>query len=128
MLSHVVDLAKVESVTDLCRIGSLNCVRNAQMRDADQTRPATAPVVVASWDVPDGKSDNAVQQGGRMLEVCGIDGKGKAYHSQMLFFGSDLDHFTVFEPTYWTNMNISTSLSGPPSASPGSEWAGCPSA
>jgi hypothetical protein len=128
MFSTVVDRAKTESIADLCKVGSLNCVRNAQTRNADQTRPTTAPVVVASWDVPDSGSGDAIQQGGRLLEVCGVDGQGKAYQSQMLFFGSDVDHFTVFEPTYWTNMTISNSLSGPPSASPGLEWASCPSA
>lgn len=122
-LARIVSLAEAKDFSALCTHGSLNCAQNLKDLDAAATVPTTAPIVVGSSDVP----DKDPYQGGRLLEVCGLDGAGKAYRSSLLFFGTD-DQFTVIEALYWTSMGYSGSgLAEATSASPGPEWATCPS-
>jgi hypothetical protein len=123
-LAHIVNLAEAKDFSALCSHGSLNCDQNLKDLDAAATVPTTAPLVVGSRDVP----DKDRYQGGRLLEVCGLDGAGKAYRSSLLFFGTD-DQFTVIEPLYWTSMGYSEPqlAEATTSASRGPEWATCPS-
>ncbi len=123
-LGRLVSLAEAKDFTALCSHGSLNCEQNLKDFDAQSTVPSTAPTVVGSRDVPD--QDRS--QGGRLLEVCGLDGSGQAYRSNVLFFGN-VDNFTVIDALYWTPITFSEATLAPASsaAMTGPEWAGCPS-
>ena len=66
--------------------------------------------------------------GGVLFYLCGLDGRGQPYHSQMLVFqkpeGTGL---TAMEPVFWGSLTID----GPPVAEPkptdaDGVWQGCP--
>jgi hypothetical protein len=123
-LAKLVTLAAAGDYTGLCAHGSLNCMQNFKDFTAGDTVPSTAPIVVGSWDVP----DQGQKQGGRLLEVCGLNGDGKAYRSSHLFYGLD-DQFTVIEALYWVPIDFISGdiISGTAEPSRASEWSVCPS-
>jgi hypothetical protein len=126
-LARVVADAATQDIPTLCKIGSLNCLRLAQDSHAAERKPQTPPTVVGTSDVPDAQHEGGgVDQGGRLLEVCGLDGQGKQYRSRLLFFGSDVDHFTVFEPIFWVGTNVQASSAAYSTTSVGAEWDMCP--
>jgi hypothetical protein len=121
-LSRLTALARSGDFETLCQHGTLNCQHNLAALNAAISVPSTAPLVVGSRDVADG----AQTQGGRVLEVCGLDGAGQAYRNEILFFGT-ADDFTAIEALYWAIGFSESSIAG---SSPtfGPEWGVCPSA
>jgi hypothetical protein len=81
----------------------------------------TPPIVVGSRDGPDG----AQTQGGRALQVCGLDGTGRSYKNDILFFGT-ADDFTAIEAVYWVIGFSESHVAAATDPSPGPEWSTCP--
>ena len=128
-LSRVVAVATTGDLAALCKLGPGTCAKLAVTTHAADKLPSGAPTVVGSSDVPSSSdSSGATLQGGRLLEVCGLDGQGHGYRTRLLFFGSDVDHFTVIEPLYWTGVGWeATSNAAASTSDNGSEWENCPS-
>jgi hypothetical protein len=120
-LARLAELARSGDIETLCKHGTLLCKENADDFDAAVTAPSTPPLVVGSRDVADG----AQTQGGRALKVCGLDGTGRAYRNEILFFGT-ADDFTAIEALYWAIGFSESPIAGPSDASPGPEWSACP--
>jgi hypothetical protein len=123
-LANIVALAKSGDFSGLCGHGSANCEWNLENLGARSTVPLSDPLVVGSRDV----ADDGDSQGGRLLEVCGLDGAGTAYRSSLLLFGAGGD-FTAIEALYWTSITYTESHLAEASVETksGPEWAGCPS-
>jgi hypothetical protein len=100
-LQTIVDLAQRQDWAGLCDHGGQECQTQLSKLHATTTAPKTAPTVLLPVDVPDQTSGNGVAQGGRLLEVCGLDGSGDAYDTRVLFFGHPSD-FTVIGALFWT--------------------------
>jgi hypothetical protein len=100
-LQTIVDLAAHQDWSGLCDHGGSECQIQLVKLHATTTAPRSAPTMLSSTDVPDQTSGNGVVQGGRLLDVCGIDGAGNLYNTRLLFFGSPSD-FTVIGALFWT--------------------------
>lgn len=54
---------------------------------------------------------------GRVLVICGTDGRGRPYRSEMLVF-RDGSGLRAINPIFWDNMAIATGTVNPPTATP----------
>ena len=101
-LSQAVELARAGRWEDLCAIGSANCER--ALADAGKEAvPLDPPTVRRTWLV----NSTAEAVGGRVLEVCGVDGRNEPYVTEILVFrlGSET---RAIEPVYWSGIVIAT--------------------
>jgi hypothetical protein len=124
-LSQILDIARTKDFKALCWHGTAQCADNVVSLDAAATIPTTAPLVVGSRDVADANDNGTFYQGGRLLEVCGLDGEGTPYKANVLFFGTDAN-FLAFEPYFWTGMSFTESRVVGPTPTAGPEYAVCP--
>lgn len=115
-LQTIVGLALHQDWTGLCDHGGLECQSQLSKLQATATAPKSAPTVISSVDVPDQTSGNGVVQGGRILEVCGLDGVGNQYSTRLLFFGHPSD-FTVIGALFWTGAGYGGSTTATETAS-----------
>lgn len=101
-LARLVDLAGQGEFEELCGLGDGNCERHLEMAGIESV-PPEPPTVVASRLVADDPSSGAV--GGWVLTLCGIDGRGQDYRSEMLIF-RDGDGLRAINPVYWDGVMI----------------------
>lgn len=113
VVQTLVSRAMSEDWAGLCAMSDANCQQQLVRLGAGETVPSTAPVVLGTTDVPDSTQGGGQAQGGRRVDLCGLDRAGKAYRSSMLIFGSD-DHPTVISPIYWVSGGYSASNVAPP--------------
>jgi hypothetical protein len=115
-------LARAGDFTRLCALGGGNC---QQILDGAGPVPDAPPTVIGSRVVepthlPDGNWD----VGGRVLAVCGIDGRGQPYRSEVIVF-QDGPTLRIIEPVYWSGYSIGDAASPVTPASP-EPIGGCP--
>ena len=117
-LQTIVGFAQHQDWTGLCAHGGLECQNQLSELHATTTVPKSAPTVLSSIDVPDQSSGNGVAQGGRLVDVCGIDGAGNPYNTRLLFFGHP-SSFTVIGALFWTGAGYGGSTTATQAATPG---------
>lgn len=112
-LATAVGLARSGSWEELCALGGGNCEETLNDAGRDAV-PADGPIVLATWLVTSTPAgDGRVNQGGRILEVCGIDGRDRPYRTQMLVF-REAEKLIAIEPIYWSGMTVASgSVVGP---------------
>jgi hypothetical protein len=100
---EVVDLVERGGVHSICTLGSGTCAHD--LRNADLTAvPGTLPSVVGTRVVaPDG----IWLVGGRVLEVCGVDGHNRPFYSELLVFYEG-DRLVSTNPLYWSRLRVTT--------------------
>jgi hypothetical protein len=113
-LDTVVTLVASGDAAAICSVGSATCEQILRMSDPASV-PRSAPVVIGSRVAdPTRLADGTVLQGGRVLELCGLDGLDHAYHSEMLVFEIDGRLISTATP-YWLGFGIAdTPLAGGP--------------
>ncbi len=123
-LDQAVALARTGGFTALCAMGGLDCqtILDEAGRDAV---PDAAPAVYATRAVepsmlPGGDWD----LGGRILAVCGTDGRGRPYRGEVVVF-QDGSALRMIEPIYWAGISIGSAASPVTPASPLPQG-GCP--
>lgn len=105
-LAEVVRVVLAGDLDRLCDLGGGTCRR--QLREGADAAPRTAPRVVGSIVVPPTLlSDGNWRVGGRLLQLCGLDGLGRRYYSEMLVF-ADRGRLISLEPVFWTGLQIET--------------------
>ena len=94
------------------------------LREADPvTVPRTEPVVVGTRVImPNRLPDGVWAVGGRVLELCGRDGRNQPYYSEMLVFG-DGDRLISTGTVFWIGVRIASdpavgSAPAPPASCP----------
>jgi hypothetical protein len=102
-LNRLVTLARAGDFEELCAIGDGNCPRTLAEVGAD-ARPLDPPTVVGSRSVEPNEVSGAL--GGRVLELCGVDGRGREYYSEILVFRDDAGLLRVINPVYWSGITI----------------------
>jgi hypothetical protein len=122
-LASVVALAQVRDFNGLCEMGGGNCRRT--LRDAGlDAVPATPPGIAGSRVIePTRRADGLETAGGLVLQLCGVDGRGRPYSTEMLVFRED-GRLLAIEPVYWSGMRIATEPTTP--AEPVAPFPGCP--
>ena len=84
-LDQVVELAQAGDFDGLCAIGDGNCMDHLEDAGRDAV-PPDPPTVVRTGTVPTTSSGDQTSLGGIVLVLCGIDGHGDHYDSEMLVF------------------------------------------
>lgn len=114
-LAKLFALAKAGAFTQLCAIGDGNCQRT--LDDVGVTSaPTSSPVILSTRLIsPSGNS-----MGGRVLEVCGTDGSGHTYRSEILVFWDGASLRTI-NPVFWSGTKIADDdrTAASPISSPG---------
>ncbi len=105
-LGRLVALAKQGDFEALCAVaGDGNCER--KLDDAGRDRvPARPPTVMGFRSLPSTRSGDQTSLGGLVLGLCGIDGLGDRYDSEMLVFRDSDGALRAINPVYWGHTMI----------------------
>ena len=103
-LDEIVRLAQAGDFEGMCALGDLNCQDSLEMAGRDAV-PGDPPRVVATRTVPTTNSSGQQSLGGVVLVLCGVDGRGKPYDSEMLVF-HDGNELRAINPVYWGRTRI----------------------
>ena len=107
-LGRVVVLARQGDFEAICAIGDGNCKRHLDDAGRDAV-PPNPPVVVRTSIIPTSTTSAGQQSlGGVVLVLCGIDGHGQHYESEMLVF-HDGSGLRAINPIYWGRTRIAGS-------------------
>lgn len=111
-LQAVIGMVASGDVESICSVGVSTC--DQMLRRADpRTVPSTPPVVQGTQVLsPSLASGTAWSSGGRIIRLCGTDGLGQPYYSEMLVFEDQGRILSVNTP-YWLGYTIGeTSTTG----------------
>jgi len=105
-IAEMVRLAQAGAFEQLCEMGGGNCEDILANAGAENV-PADPPVVARIYEVPSVRhADGSWSQGGQMVEMCGTDGSGEPYQSQMIVFRDPHEGIIAIEPIYWSGLGI----------------------
>ena len=106
-LAQVVGVVLSRRLDDLCTYGSGTC--DQVLRDTDPGAvPNQPPLVIGSRLLaPSRAVDGSPLAGGMILELCGLDGRGRVYYSEILVF-RERDRLIGKEPVFWIGLRIAT--------------------
>ena len=128
LVDQAVQFGLARDFDRLCAMGTSQCKFILQGAGTD-TVPTQPPLIVYVTTVPNvEKTPGTWNPGGVLFYLCGLDGKGQPYHSQMLVFENpEGTGLTAMEPVFWGSLTID----GPPVAEPrptdtDGVWQGCP--
>jgi hypothetical protein len=116
-LAQVEGVVRSGDLSHLCDLGGGTCKQILERSDP-ATVPNTVPVVVGTRVIPHSDLPGGMwTDGGRVLMLCGRDGLGKRYYSEMLVFFED-GRVISTGTAYWVGMTIAngttTEASPPP--------------
>jgi hypothetical protein len=128
LLDKIVDLTSRGDFDGLCALGTPECKFVLGQTGVDAA-PTAAPRLASVATVPNReKSPGVWAPGGILFSLCGMDGYGRPYRSQMLIFANQQGSGLVAqEPVFWGSLVVGSEIAGllPSPASP-STWDGCP--
>jgi hypothetical protein len=105
-LATVVRLVATGDLTEVCRLASGTCPMELENMDPAGV-PRLAPVVVGSETVqPTRRTDGSWDAGGLVLRLCGVDGTGAPYESEMLVFRNHDGRLISINTLYWLGAGI----------------------
>jgi hypothetical protein len=94
-------------VESICSLASGTCPQELRAMDAAAV-PALPPRVVGTRVLAAKRNaDGTWAIGGRVISICGVDGRGKPYSSEMLVF-SDGNRLISTNTLYWTGSQVTT--------------------
>ena len=103
MLGRLASYAQAGDFDGLCAVGDGNC-RRALNQVGETSAPDEPPTVLGSRVVD---ADPAVGSfPGRVLGLCGLDGNGRVYRSEILVFRDAGGSLRVVNPVFWNNTSI----------------------
>jgi hypothetical protein len=107
VVQRMTELVAASDWDGLCALYS-NCpdILDGQAKLA---APATPPLILGTADV----SDSGNTQGGRAVYLCGPDGNGRAYRTDILIFGPDDDPVVITPVFWWAGWSSSMTAPGP---------------
>ena len=106
-LDAVVAVVESGDLTHLCDVGSATCQHTLDIADPAAV-PTAGPTIIGSRVI----GRTATTAGGRVLELCGRDGLGHSYYSEMLVF-RDGERLLSTGTIFWVGITIpGTSTTG----------------
>lgn len=106
-LDEIVRLARAGNFEGVCTLGDLNCDNSLDIAGRDAV-PPDPPTVVGTRTVPTTTSNGQQSLGGVVFVLCGTDGRGEHYDSEMLIF-HDGNGLRAINPVYWGRTRIASS-------------------
>ncbi len=106
-LDQVVALAQAGDFDGLCAVGDGNCRRHLEDAGRDAVPPGP-PTIVMTETIPTTSAGGQRSFGGMVLVLCGINGHGDHYDSEMLVF-HDGNGLRAINPVYWGRTRIAGS-------------------
>jgi hypothetical protein len=105
LLDAIVDAALAGDIETVCSHGVGTCAQS--LRDSDpRAIPSSGPTVVASRTVaPTRSRQGGLLAGGHLLGLCGIDGLGARYYSEMLVI-SEPDRLVAVNAPFWLGYRV----------------------
>ena len=92
-------------LTSLCSLGGGTCPHDLQAADP-AALPRTDPTVIGSRVLaPVQRPDGSWDIGGRVLELCGHDGRDRPYYAEILVF-QDGNRLISQTPVFWTGVRV----------------------
>ena len=105
-LDRIVDIVAGGDLSTICELGSGTCAGDLRATDPALV-PDAMPIVVGIEAIqPTRRSDGAWDSGGLLLQLCGIDGAGTPYFSEMLVFDAGSGDLRAINTLYWLGMRI----------------------
>lgn len=122
-LDKIIAVVESGDITHICDLGGPTCP-DVLTGLAWERLPSSPPTVVDTTTLqPVDQLDGTTSGAGVLITLCGLDGPGQSYRSNMLIY-FDQGRLVATEPIYWTGFQIAMSpVVGAPSPSP----AACPS-
>jgi hypothetical protein len=105
-LAEIVRLAQAGDFDGMCALGDGNCERILELAGRDAV-PPDPPTIVATRTMPTTSSDSQQSLGGVVFVLCGTDGRGKPYDSELLVF-HDGNGLRAINPVYWGRTRIAS--------------------
>jgi hypothetical protein len=106
-LAQVEAIVRSGDLSHLCDLGGGTC-RQLLAKSDPSTVPATVPEVMGTRVIPHSELGGGMwTDGGRVLMLCGRDGLGKRYYSEMLVF-FEQRRLVSTGTQYWVGMTIAT--------------------
>ena len=110
-LERAVAYARAFDFDGLCGLGDGNCPILLQQASRDAV-PPDPPIVCGERVLqPTQLANGAWDGGGRVLQVCGIDGRGHPYRSEVLAFSTG-STVTLINAVYWSGVGIQSIAPG----------------
>ena len=106
-LDEIVRLARAGDFEEMCALGDGNCENSLEFAGRDAV-PADPPTILGTRTNPTTSSNGQQSLGGIVFVLCGIDGRGEPYTSEMLVF-NDGDGLLAINPVYWSRTRIASS-------------------
>jgi hypothetical protein len=125
-LGDIVAIARSGDLTRLCELGTGNCAKWAREL-GPASIPPTPPTVVREQVVPARllPGTDTRTAAGVLFEVCGTDGLGEPYRSEVFVFVDDSSgELRAIEPVYWWRGRVTDPLAPVEGADP--RPSGCP--
>jgi len=102
LLARIVAAAQGGDFAELCSFGDPSCADTLEGAGRDAVPPL--PPTVAGTRVI---TTTANRYGGLVLQLCGIDGRGQRYATEMLVLRS-AGGLKAIQPVFWSGMRIAT--------------------
>jgi hypothetical protein len=128
LVNQAVNLALNHDYDQLCALGTPGC-KQVLIDTGTDTVPSVAPEIVSITTVPNKEtSPGSWTPGGVLFLLCGLDGNGRPYHSEMLVLANQQGGGLVaMEPVFWGSLTIGSTVAGPKPSAESSVWTACPS-
>lgn len=125
-LARLVDRAQAHDLVGFCQVAGSMCESFAEESGGIAAIPPKPPIIAATRLIPTRRSGDAMLGGGRLLVLCGIDGFGKPYRTEMLVSVDYNGALFAINGVYWSGagLAISQTTDGPT----GGEGIECPGA
>lgn len=122
-LTELFDRATRGDLGTLCEFGSGTCAHDLRSVEPGSA-PSSPPTIVGTRIlVPTRASGDNVSVGGRIFDLCGSDGLGRTYFSQILVFQSG-SRLLAVNAVFWSGARIGTDGTANGNSSP--RPASCP--
>ncbi|MCI0345086.1 MAG: hypothetical protein L0221_06505 [Chloroflexi bacterium] len=116
-LESVIALVQAGHADRICDFGGPTCSMSIDDADSSQV-PQARPVVMSIRTLqPVDHGNGTWSSGGVLIELCGLDGLGKPYQSDMLVY-RNRGRVVSTEPAYWLGIQIISEPAVGPAAGP----------